>query len=185
AAPGRWIIVVPLALAAGGYWLAGWNGLDAASRYFLGFFGGLLGAAALLRYAGMDRQGLPERKVHGRVPLLAPLPLIFLMIFILAAGWITTLYTDHFAHEVMMRDANQRIVALRDHLGDQLKESERAVHTLAGSPWIPPALLWRATPSRSAGPTSSSISIGAPWMSPSATSSNWKRFSTGSPGTTG
>jgi diguanylate cyclase (GGDEF)-like protein len=212
-APGRWIIVVPLALAAGGYWLAGWNGLTAASRYFLGFFGGLWAAAALLRHAGTEqikirsplvaaaagmalyaataglivppipyfpasmlnaetfllwtgiplqairgflavciaigffshsqltRQSLPERKVHGRVPLLAPLPLTFLMIFILTLGWIATLYIDYFAREGLTRYANQHITALSDHLSSELKESERAVQTLAVSPWILPALL--------------------------------------------
>jgi diguanylate cyclase (GGDEF)-like protein/PAS domain S-box-containing protein len=213
AAPGRWIIVVPLALTASGYWLTGWNGLAAASRYFLGFFGGLWAAAALLRYAGtkqiktrspliavaagmalyaataglivppipyfpasllnietfllwtgipiqvirgflavciaigifshsqLTRQDLPERKVYGRFPLFAAVPLVFLMIFILAVGWMATLYIDYFAREGLTRYANQRIVALADHLSSELKESERAVHTLAGSPWIPPALL--------------------------------------------
>jgi diguanylate cyclase (GGDEF)-like protein/PAS domain S-box-containing protein len=213
AAPGRWIIVVPLALAAGGYWLAGWDGLAAASRYFLGFFGGLWGAAALLRYAGtkqikisspliaaaaamalyaaaaglivprspyfpasllntetfslwagvpiqairgflavciaigvfshsqLTRRGLPGEKVHDRFSLLAPLPLIFLMLFILAAGWIVTLYIGHFAHGKLTQEANQHITALADHLGGQLKESERAVGTLAQSPWIAPALV--------------------------------------------
>ncbi|MBU3931382.1 MAG: hypothetical protein KKF01_02900, partial [Proteobacteria bacterium] len=213
AVPGRWIIVVPLALAASGYWLAGWNGLAVASRYFFGFFGGLLGAAALLRYvrtkkieinspliaaavcmalyaaaAGLivpripyflasllnietfllwtgipiqairgflavciaigifshsqfTRVGLSERKFHGRFSLLAPLPSILLMISILAAGWMATLYIDRFAHEKLTQTENQQIVALANYLKGQLKEPERAVRTLAGSPWIAPALL--------------------------------------------
>ncbi|MBU2027962.1 MAG: diguanylate cyclase, partial [Proteobacteria bacterium] len=77
----------------------------------------------------------------GRFSLLTPLSLIFLMIFILAAGWMATLYIDHFARGRLAQDANQRITALADQLGRQLKESERAVHTLAGSPRMALALL--------------------------------------------
>jgi diguanylate cyclase (GGDEF)-like protein len=213
AAPGRWITVAALTLAAGGYWLAGLDGLAAASRYFPGFFGGLWAAAALLRYAGtgqtrlrspliaaatcmalyaaaaglivpripyfpasllntetflhwagvpvqaiqgllaacvavgvfshaqLARRVLPGRPAPAHLSLFAPVPLVFLMIFILAVGWMATLYIDYFAREGLTRYANQHIRALSDRLSSELKESERAVQTLAGSPWISPALL--------------------------------------------
>jgi diguanylate cyclase (GGDEF)-like protein/PAS domain S-box-containing protein len=50
--PGRWILLLPLAVAVAGGLAAGWTGLNAAARYALGFPGGLWAAATLYRYAG-------------------------------------------------------------------------------------------------------------------------------------
>jgi Amt family ammonium transporter len=55
--PGRWIIVPLFALACWGGWLGGWPGLDATSRYALGFVGGCGSAAALIRVSRRSPSG--------------------------------------------------------------------------------------------------------------------------------
>ena len=211
--PGRWILLLPLALTAGGYWVAGWTGINAASRCTLGFTGSLWAAATLYRYAktrqpetrrpliaaaaGMALYaaatglivphlpyfpasllnaeaffrwtGVPIQAIRGMLAICVAagifsysrisLPrvsdlkspvqtflnahriLILIMVLILAAGGMFTFYLGDLVHKNVYQEGNQRTIALSDQLNGLLKESERAVNTMANSPWLLPALL--------------------------------------------
>jgi len=58
--PGRWVFLPLLALTAGGGLAAGWDGLEASSRYTLGFTGGLWTALAL--FTSSRKRGLYARR---------------------------------------------------------------------------------------------------------------------------
>lgn len=62
--PGRWVFLPLLALTAGGGLAAGWDGLEASSRYTLGFTGGLWTALALFTSSR-------KRRLYARRSLMA------------------------------------------------------------------------------------------------------------------
>jgi diguanylate cyclase (GGDEF)-like protein len=66
--PGRWILLLPLAMAAAGGAAAGWRGLDVAARYALGLPAGLWTAGTLYRYA--ERQAGLARRLLMAVSIL-------------------------------------------------------------------------------------------------------------------
>jgi hypothetical protein len=93
--PGRWIIVPLFALACWGGWLWGWPGLNAASRYALGFVGGGASAVALM---------LASRRSPPGARIWLMLCGVTLGLYTLAAG-IVVPRADFFPASVLHQDS--------------------------------------------------------------------------------
>jgi two-component system, sensor histidine kinase and response regulator len=74
--PGGWIVLPLLVGAFSGYWLAGVSGLNAATRYSLGFFGGIMASWAL--FLASKREAKPSYYLKAAAVAMA--------LYALAAG---------------------------------------------------------------------------------------------------
>ena len=68
------------------------------------------------------------------------LPIILLLIVVIA-GWFATDYLGNKARQEIIKDSQSDASTLSIHISDTLNNIEGAVKSLAGSPWIAPALM--------------------------------------------
>ena len=66
---------------------------------------------------------------------------IILLLIVVAAGWFATDYLGNQARQEIIKESRASALTLHIHIFDTLNNFEGAVKSLAGSPWIIPALL--------------------------------------------
>ena len=71
--------------------------------------------------------------------------LILLLLIIALAGWFATDYLGNKARQEIIGESRASILTLSIHVSSTLNYIEGAVKSLAGSPWIAPALLSKGT----------------------------------------
>ena len=72
--------------------------------------------------------------------LFYSLPIIFLMI-VVVAGWFATDYLGNKARQEIIAESRASLLSVSTHVSSTLTNIEGAVRSLAGSPWIAPALI--------------------------------------------
>jgi C4-dicarboxylate-specific signal transduction histidine kinase len=71
---------------------------------------------------------------------LYSLPMILLLI-VAVAGWFATDYLGNEAQQEIIGESQASVLTIYTHVSSTLKHLEGAVKSLAGSPWIAPALM--------------------------------------------